>query len=101
MSLHPDCYSDYRVAKRSAAVLATACGASLLQNAQGKPRVIFGQQPPRDFPTWLAALSWLHQIRQDQITRQQPSRSQTPPPIARRAPPEPAPSPMLDEPWKC
>jgi hypothetical protein len=67
---HPDLYSDYRVAKRAAAVLARACGAVLLQTSKGKPRVILGKQAPRDFPTWLAAWSWLHFIRQDQIRSQ-------------------------------
>ncbi len=64
----PEIYTDYRVAKKAAAVLARACGATLLQTQAGKPRVILGRQPPRDFPTWLAAWSWLHQIRRDQIS---------------------------------
>lgn len=62
----PNLYSDYRVAKRAAAVLAQACGATLLQTEAGKPRVILAQTV-KTFPTWLACWSWLHQIRRDQI----------------------------------
>jgi hypothetical protein len=117
---HSDLYSDYRVAKRAAAVPARASGAVLLQTPKGKPRVILGKQAPRDFPTWLAAWSWLHSIRQDQIRRQAPvprqvptARAATPPgksppvvrimtpalpPMARILPDEPPPT-LQSIPW--
>lgn len=63
----PAIFSDFRVAKRAAAVLANAIGCTLLQNAKGKPRVILGKQSPRDFPTWASCWSFLYQVRKDQI----------------------------------
>lgn len=68
MKVHPDIYKDYRVAKRAAGALAAAMdNCYLLQNDNGKPRVIVGKQKPRDFPTWLAAWSFLFRLRCDQI----------------------------------
>lgn len=63
----PRLYTDYRVAKKAAGALANACGATLLQTNKSKPRIVLGTTV-KDFPTWLAAWSWLHQIRLDQIT---------------------------------
>lgn len=65
---HPSLFTDWRQAKRGAAALANAAGATLLQTEAGKPRVILGKTV-KTFQTWLSAWSWLHQVRKDQIGR--------------------------------
>lgn len=62
----PELYTDWRAAKGAAAVLANACGATLLQLDDGRKRVILGKAV-RNFGTWLSVWSFLHQIRRDQI----------------------------------
>lgn len=90
MSIDPRIYADYREAKKAAAILASACGATLLQNEHGKPRVILGKMV-KDFPTWLAVWSWLHQVRKDQLG----SAASTKPPAVVVVPPSPAPKPPI------
>jgi hypothetical protein len=63
---HPDLYSDWRVAKRAAAVLANVVGATLLQKPDGRKRIILGRRVI-DSPSWLAAWSFLYRIRSDQV----------------------------------
>jgi len=63
---HVSIYSDWRVAKQAAAALAQACGFVLLQQPNGKPRILVGSKH-RDYPSWLAAWSFLYQVRRDQI----------------------------------
>ena len=64
---HPDLVSDYRVAKRAAAAIASHIGATLLQLADGKTkRIILGGRVI-DCASWFAAWSTLQRIRADQI----------------------------------
>jgi hypothetical protein len=91
--IDPNLYSDVRATKRAAAVLANACGATLLQvGPHGRiKRVILGNII-KDFDQWLAAWSWLHQIRADQIGANRPK--ETPPaPAKAREPPKQPPVP--------
>lgn len=69
LSGHPDLYSNWRVAKRAAAVLARCVGARLIQTPVGKPRVLMAGGMVRDFATWLSAWSWLSAVRTDQVAR--------------------------------
>ena len=62
----PKIYTDWKAAKGAAGALAIACGATLLQTPKGKPRIILGDRIT-DYPTWLAAWSYLYRIRCDQI----------------------------------
>ena len=71
MTVDPAIYTDYRAAKKAAAALAAAVNMTLLQNDKGKPRVVAGKMQ-KDFPTWLAAWSWLHRVHADQQASKSP-----------------------------
>ena len=59
--------SQWQVAKKACFALAGAMpSVTILQRADGGKRVIIGKLI-KDFPTWLALWSYLHQIRADQI----------------------------------
>lgn len=60
----PAVYTDYRAAKREAGLLSLEIGCVLGQTDSGKPRV-YHAGSRRDFPTWLAAWTWLHRVAQD------------------------------------
>jgi hypothetical protein len=58
-------YTDYRVAKREAAMLAIAQKFVLLQHSDRQPRIALTTGGIRKFPTWLAAWSWLYECWRD------------------------------------
>jgi hypothetical protein len=64
--VHPDLVSDWQVAKRASAVLASAVGAIILQGRKGEKKVKLNGQI-HEFSTWLAVWSWLYSIRCDQL----------------------------------
>lgn len=64
--VHPDIVNRWQCAKRAAAAIAACMGAEMLQTADGAKRVIYGGKP-HDFPTWLAAYSFVSRVRADQL----------------------------------
>jgi hypothetical protein len=62
----PEIYSDWKVAKKAAAALANAVGATLLQTGKSEKRIIHGPKV-LTMPTWLACWSYLFRVRTDQI----------------------------------
>jgi hypothetical protein len=68
-SIDPAAFRDYRVAKRLAAELAAELGLTLVQSPNGKPRIITGSGGHKDCETWLAAYSWLFQLRADRVKK--------------------------------
>ena len=102
--IHPS-LSQWQQAKKSAMALAAHMGAEIIQSPDGqRKRVILRGGKITDCTSWYGAYCYLHRIALDRISaqrRHEPQARHQPPPIARRAPPEPPHSPMLDEPWKC
>lgn len=67
-SIHPDIISNWKEAKRAAAVLAQAAGCYIVQMPDGSKGLRMPSGNIRTCTTWLGVYELVSRIRRDQIT---------------------------------